>query len=518
MTCLRPLLMVLLLCVELTFVRADGQVVRCEVRNGKTPIAGATAEVVLSLPKSQADSDDYTVIEETFFESGERGEFDIALPDLDLADLRIAINVLRPGFEPYHSRSYELDEFLHPRFDGRTIQLEKLYRWRAQILGADGKAAASAKVRVCPKQDDLFSLQLPTEPQNFTANKEGIVEVTSARTPDLRVTSMGEAPLLVAGFDAEVASQQTTTHLQMTRGTLLKGNVKTASGKPIPFAAIVAGETSGRYRMHHAVAVVSDALGNYELPPLPEGRYQVTVIGRVSETISNSTVDSLRKRARPTNDLFLPRLVRLESTSSVQELDFHASKLKTIALKARWQGEREDAASIRLMGFLSDRTWHSESQLADSNCELQFSAPVSLQQAYFATGVVQIRDSDGKLRLADFVPVEKETSQVEVVFPSLADLKVRVVLPDNVSVDIVAFYARKGRRRGYASEQPIYLGASRTKQRDSTLEYFARAIVGEEIVFQVRSRSNARKVIGTQRFTLKDPGIHEIDLDLSQPN
>ena len=93
-----------------------------------------------------------------------------------------------------------------------------------------------------------------------------------------------------------------------------------------------------------------------------------------------------------------------------------------------------------------------------------------------------------------------------------------VVLPDNVSVDIVAFYARKGRRRGYASEQPIYLGASRTKQRDSTLEYFARAIAGEEIVFQVRSRSNARKVIGTQRFTLKDPGIHEIDLDLSQPN
>jgi|GEM_PF-4706521 len=257
---LHAILIFLLLCIELSFVQADDQVVRCDVRSGRTPIEGATAEVVLSLPKSQADSGDYTVIEETFFESDKRGEFDIPLPDLDLADLRIAINVLRPGFEPYHSRSYELDEFLHPRFDGRTIQLTKLYRWRAQILGAAGKAAPSAKVRVYPKQGDLFSIQLPTETQNFTANEEGMVEVTSARRPDLRVTSKGETPLLIAGFDAEVASQQTKTHLQMTRGTLLRGNVKTASGKPIPLAAIVAEETSGRYRMHHAVAVVSDEL------------------------------------------------------------------------------------------------------------------------------------------------------------------------------------------------------------------------------------------------------------------
>jgi|GEM_PF-5433148 len=197
-------------------------------------------------------------------------------------------------------------------------------------------------------------------------------------------------------------------------------------------------------------------------------------------------------------------------------MDLKASELKTVALKVRWNTDRKDAGSIRLIGFLSDRTWRSESQVADSDCELKFSAPASLQDAFFVTGVVQVRNADGKLELADFVPVEKGTAQVEVVFPSVADLKARVVLPDDMSVDIVAFYAREGRRRGYPTKQPIYLRASQLK-RDSTLEYSARAIVGEEIVFQIRSRSNAKKVISTQRFTLKGTGIHEIDFDLSQP-
>jgi len=304
----------------------------------KQPIAGAVVQVFLSLNRDPVTRKIKT-LETTEHPTDESGEYSFTLTSEQVAQSSLYIEVqahhsdyqqsVRAGYA--HSMILKNQKNGEPPFYS-TLKLSPGQPVSAVVLQPDGAPAANVQVQAytkAPSAKTGLDFELGTW-QFSQTDGNGRLRLVVATPGDgvIWVYPQDFSPLAYRIGDGRGEIEP----LKLKDGTRLTGQVLDAQGKPIPNVAVNLqrngdGEAPDEFLNANAVAngiragAMTDAEGQFQLRPLPAGRYRAKVSGGLDDPTQRR---DWRSEGMPLNHVFIPLNLEIRDGEPSAPLEFRA--------------------------------------------------------------------------------------------------------------------------------------------------------------------------------------------------
>jgi hypothetical protein len=556
MTRPRAVLVVIFLVTRVASLIAAEPKIEGSVQGPKGPLEGAKVTATFSestaVPPDAANLDDGRILETLVYETDADGKYRVEVP-AQLADnprLRVSISVAHPehfgrsiGPVPvadFSGRKIETGTayWMHRQLAQaavKTTRLRAAKRMSGQVLTADGLPAASASVSMRTKyQPYAWKFHSADDYQatdSAVTDEQGRFTIRTDFQTTLVVTLEDHAPLVIDDLDKYPGIGGGENVLRLPPGFRARGRVLAFDGTPLAGAIVVAAADNKWNEFDMPLPVTrgqaADRFGNFELPPLPAGRYRFRVDSRVADV---ERIDEYNRHfdvpTEPLTNEILDQLQPIGPGGGEIEL----RGVETVSVECRMEfpdGPPDVSRTVDLTvtGKVDGHAWSGRSVKAGVDGLAELVVPRGAEEVVIGTFLARHRLSpDAAPQIGTAIhlgTVDEDISGVVVTEPRLATLKIKLKLPTELDrqiasskahLSITAVHAREGLLGRHPQPQQVHLTSGMQTNSDT---FSGKALPNEEVVIRVYKRADKVDTLLHEERLMLAPGeerLREIEI------
>ena len=560
---------------------AVGKQIPCYVHTSETRIVGAAVRVSLNASSERLSNGNrvslpYQQLLQTVYTTGINGDYRIEIPPAlaGIDGLTASVRVEHPEyagrstqFVPIEELTGEvsIDERASWHLQNRRHAILKTHLNRGKpyagrVVLPDGTPAIGAYVETATKYRPYsWKFFTPTEYHSMDSSvtdEQGRFYVVTDQRATLKIHHDGYAPLVVDdlyGSDAPAlpiapgllespTDGERANTFRLSEGIRIRGRVIDWEGRGISRAIVRAGRKIIYDEFNMPVAfnrsAVTDTNGQYEIPPLPEGSYDVVIAGRLPDEADigafqrNANSGSSRvvlvnwsaTSSEALRNVLVSQSIEITRSVPAPTLDFREEPTFLIRSRIEYpDGPVDNSATspVSVRAKVSGKFWSRGSTAPNSDGISEVAVPVRAEDVILRTGLARFRVSDdAPEQIGKAIHIGKVTKDIDgitITKPKLARLKVRLTLPDGVDVEhlnLTAWHVREGFIERKPEPTRLYL--SNSIQNGNT-SYEGSALPGEEILFSVFPQQAGSPPPFYQRyFTLSSGEERTVEIDIPE--
>jgi hypothetical protein len=311
-----------------------------------------------------------------------QGHFGRTLGPLPVAD--ISGRTIEPD-EPFWS---------HRRMERAAIantQLRASRPFSARVLPAAGAPAAGATISMRTKYQAYgWKFQSADDYQvmkSAQADEQGNFTIPRDSQASLVITLPDHAPLAIADLDKYPPAREAEPVLRLPLGVRARGRVLSVGGRPIAGAIVVARSETVWNEFDMPVGITrtaaADRSGDFQLPPLPAGKYRFAVSQRVADA---ARIDDFKRDANvptePLADEILDQVHELAPDAAPAPLELCG--VETVAVSCRIEypdgpPAEQRPVDLAVSGKVDGQRWSGKSAKAGPDGVARLNVPRGAQ-------------------------------------------------------------------------------------------------------------------------------------------